>query len=62
MPRSRFPRISSYGFLSDCHTGALVSPTGAIEWGEARGTGEWLGPWGEKVERRFEEALAGGTN
>jgi alpha,alpha-trehalase len=30
--QSRYPRISSYGFLSDCHTGALVSPEGSIEW------------------------------
>ena len=30
--QSRFPRISWYGFLSDCHTGALVSPEGSIEW------------------------------
>jgi GH15 family glucan-1,4-alpha-glucosidase len=30
--QSRFPRISSYGFLSDCHTGALISPEGSIEW------------------------------
>ena len=29
---SRFPRISSYGFISDCHTGALVAPDGSIEW------------------------------
>jgi alpha,alpha-trehalase len=28
----RFPPIGSYGFLSDCHTGALVSYDGAIEW------------------------------
>jgi len=27
-----FPAIGSYGFLSDCHTSALVSPDGAIEW------------------------------
>jgi GH15 family glucan-1,4-alpha-glucosidase len=27
-----FPRIASYGFLSDCHTGALVAPEGSIEW------------------------------
>jgi GH15 family glucan-1,4-alpha-glucosidase len=27
-----FPRIADYGFLSDCHTGALVAPDGAIEW------------------------------
>jgi GH15 family glucan-1,4-alpha-glucosidase len=30
--QSRFPRISSYGFLSDCHTGALIAPDGSIEW------------------------------
>jgi alpha,alpha-trehalase len=30
--QSRFPRISSYGFLSDCHSGALVAPDGSIEW------------------------------
>jgi alpha,alpha-trehalase len=30
--QSRFPRISSYGFLSDCHRGALVSPEGSVEW------------------------------
>jgi GH15 family glucan-1,4-alpha-glucosidase len=29
---SRFPRISSYGFISDCHRGALVAPDGSIEW------------------------------
>ncbi len=29
---SRFPPIGSYGFLSDCHTGALVSYEGAVEW------------------------------
>jgi GH15 family glucan-1,4-alpha-glucosidase len=28
----RFPPIGSYGFLSDCHTGALVSYEGAVEW------------------------------
>jgi GH15 family glucan-1,4-alpha-glucosidase len=28
----RFPRISWYGFLSDCHSGALVSPEGSVEW------------------------------
>jgi alpha,alpha-trehalase len=27
-----FPRIGDYGFLSDCHTGALVAPNGAVEW------------------------------
>ncbi|MEZ5075581.1 MAG: glycoside hydrolase family 15 protein [Solirubrobacterales bacterium] len=29
---SQFPRIGSYGFLSDCETGALLSSSGAIEW------------------------------
>jgi alpha,alpha-trehalase len=28
----RFPPIGSYGFLSDCHTSALVSFDGRIEW------------------------------
>ena len=28
----RFPPIGSYGFLSDCHTSALVSFGGAVEW------------------------------
>lgn len=28
----RFPPIGSYGFLSDCHTAALVSFEGALEW------------------------------
>ena len=27
-----FPRIGDYGFLSDCHTSALVAPDGAVEW------------------------------
>ena len=27
-----FPPIGSYGFLSDCHTSALVSFSGAVEW------------------------------
>jgi alpha,alpha-trehalase len=30
--QSRFPRISWYGFLSDCHSGALISPDGSVEW------------------------------
>jgi GH15 family glucan-1,4-alpha-glucosidase len=29
---TRFPPIGSYGFISDCHTGALVSYDGAVEW------------------------------
>ncbi len=28
----QFPRIGSYGFLSDCETGALLSSGGSIEW------------------------------
>ena len=27
-----FPPIAEYAFLSDCHTGALVAPDGAVEW------------------------------
>jgi alpha,alpha-trehalase len=30
--RGGFPPIANYGFLSDCHTTALVAPSGAIEW------------------------------
>ena len=29
---NRFPPIGSYGFLSDCHTSALVSFAGSVEW------------------------------
>ena len=29
---SAFPPIADYGFLSDCHTSALVSPSGNVEW------------------------------
>src|SRR5947209_354136 len=29
---SPFTPIADYGFLSDCHTGALVAPGGAIDW------------------------------
>jgi alpha,alpha-trehalase len=29
---NRFPPIGSYGFLSDCHTSALVAYDGSIEW------------------------------
>jgi GH15 family glucan-1,4-alpha-glucosidase len=29
---SPFPAIADYGFLSNCHTGALVAPDGSIDW------------------------------
>jgi alpha,alpha-trehalase len=29
---SPFPPIADYALLSDCHTGALVAPDGAIDW------------------------------
>ncbi|MEA2208686.1 MAG: alpha,alpha-trehalase, partial [Solirubrobacteraceae bacterium] len=29
---SAFPPIAEYGFLSDCHTGALIAPDGSIDW------------------------------
>ena len=29
---SPFPPIADYAFLSDCHTGALLAPSGTIEW------------------------------
>jgi alpha,alpha-trehalase len=29
---SPFPPIEDYAFLSDCHTGALVCPDGAVDW------------------------------
>ena len=29
---SPFPPIADYGFLSDCHTGALVAPDGGVDW------------------------------
>jgi alpha,alpha-trehalase len=32
MQSSAFPPIAQYGFLSDCETGALVAPSGAVEW------------------------------
>jgi alpha,alpha-trehalase len=29
---SPFPPIAEYGFLSNCHTGALVGPDGSVDW------------------------------
>jgi len=29
---SPFPPIAEYGFLSNCHTGALIAPDGAVDW------------------------------
>jgi alpha,alpha-trehalase len=29
---SLFPPIGNYGFVSDCHTSALVAPDGRVEW------------------------------
>src|SRR5580698_6259765 len=29
---SPFPPIADYGFLSDCHTGALVASDGSVDW------------------------------
>jgi alpha,alpha-trehalase len=29
---SPFPPIAQYGYLSNCHTGALVAPDGSIDW------------------------------
>jgi alpha,alpha-trehalase len=61
---SPFPPIGDYGFLSDCHTGALVASDGSIEWmclphfdspwvfGALldRGSGRWrVGPYGVYV-------------
>ena len=58
---SPFPQIADYGFLSDCHTGALLASDGSIEWmclphfdspsifGALldRGAGSWrVGPYG----------------
>ncbi len=61
---SPFPPIADFGFLSDCHTGALVASDGSIEWmclphfdspsvfGAMldRGAGSWrVGPYGVYV-------------
>jgi alpha,alpha-trehalase len=63
-PGSPFPPIADYGFLSDCHTCALVGSDGSIEWMCLphfdspsvfatmldRGAGSWrVGPYGVYV-------------
>jgi GH15 family glucan-1,4-alpha-glucosidase len=72
---SPFTPIADYGFLSDCHTGALVAPDGAIDWlcvprfdapsvfGTLldRGAGTFrLGPFG--IEHPAARAYEPGTN
>jgi GH15 family glucan-1,4-alpha-glucosidase len=72
---SPFPPIADYAFLSDCHTGALVAPDGAVDWlcvprfdapsvfGMLldRGAGSFrLGPFGINVP--VQRAYAPGTN
>jgi GH15 family glucan-1,4-alpha-glucosidase len=32
LPRSSFPPIASYAFMSDCESTCLVAPSGAVEW------------------------------
>jgi hypothetical protein len=31
LTHSPFPPIADHGFLSDCHTGALVAPDGSVD-------------------------------
>jgi GH15 family glucan-1,4-alpha-glucosidase len=72
---SPFTPIADYAFLSDCHTGALVAPDGAVDWlcvprfdapsvfGMLldRGAGSFrLGPFGINVP--VQRAYAPGTN
>ena len=38
---------------------ATACPTAAIEFKETAQVGSWFGAWGEKVNDRFEESLAG---
>src|SRR5438132_7005582 len=37
---------------------ATACPTAAIEWKEDGKAGSWFGPWGEKVDRRFQDSMA----
>jgi Fe-S-cluster-containing hydrogenase component 2 len=36
---------------------ATACPTGAIEWAEGNGAGNWFGVWGEKLDKRHREAI-----
>jgi Fe-S-cluster-containing hydrogenase component 2 len=36
---------------------AVACPTAAIEWTERAGKGDWLQPWGEKVDHRYREGV-----
>ena len=40
---------------------AASCPTGAIEWGEANGAAPWLKSWGDRVDRRYQEAVQAGS-
>jgi GH15 family glucan-1,4-alpha-glucosidase len=32
MGRESYPPIADYGYIADCHSGALVSKAGSIDW------------------------------
>ena len=40
---------------------ATACPTGAIEWAPANRAGAWFGPWGDKVNGRYQEAVVSGN-
>ena len=43
LTHSPFPPIADHGFLSDCHTGALVAPDGSVD-GPTTGSPARRGP------------------